>query len=121
MLTFLTNRRASGKWRAHPVRWTLATAAAIAAMLALLVPPLIVTTVTAPEASVLVPADRDTGGAVEVGVFTGEYANGVPVYRLPPISVVGERQRRSASERATRSAGPKGASARDRAAADTPA
>ena len=27
-----------------------------------------------------------------VGVFTGEFVNGVPVYRLPPIAVVGRRE-----------------------------
>ena len=27
-----------------------------------------------------------------VGVFTGEFVNGVPVYRLPPIAVVGHRE-----------------------------
>jgi hypothetical protein len=28
-----------------------------------------------------------------VGVFTGEYVDGVPLYRLPPIEVVGFRGR----------------------------
>lgn len=32
-----------------------------------------------------------TTGAPIVGSFTGEYVDGVPVYRLPPIDVVGSR------------------------------
>ena len=28
-----------------------------------------------------------------VGVFTGEYVEGRPLYRFPPISVVGSRER----------------------------
>jgi hypothetical protein len=30
------------------------------------------------------------------GVFTGEFLNGVPVYRLPPISVIAHRGERAA-------------------------
>ena len=89
-LTFLTRTVGRSKWRADVVRWALAAATAIVAAVALLVPPLIVTTVTAPEAGVLARADREAPGS-RAGVFTGEYANGVPVYRLPPLSVVGER------------------------------
>ena len=32
------------------------------------------------------------GDAPAVGVFTGEYENGVPVYRLPPVTVVASRK-----------------------------
>lgn len=90
-LTFFTRTGGRSKWRADVVRWTLAAATAIVAAVALLVPPLIVTTVTAPEAGVLARADRDAARSDAAGVFTGEYADGVPVYRLPPLSIVGER------------------------------
>jgi hypothetical protein len=42
---------------------------------------------TAPER----PPDASAQSPM-VGVFTGEFVNGVPVYRLPPITVVGYRE-----------------------------
>ncbi len=40
-------------------------------------------------------SDRSSGPAAEethyVGVFTGEYVDGKPLYRFPPIYVVGSR------------------------------
>jgi hypothetical protein len=37
-------------------------------------------------------AGKAAGQARRVGVFTGEYANGVPVYRLPAVTVVASRK-----------------------------
>ena len=82
----------AGERREASVRWALAAATVIAATVALLAPPLIVTTVTVPEARVLArDSDRDAGASRPIGTFTGEYADGVPVYRLPPVTVIGER------------------------------
>jgi len=42
-----------------------------------------------------VAAERDgnsSGQAQTVGVFTGRYADGVPIYRLPPVAVVASRK-----------------------------
>jgi len=36
---------------------------------------------------------RPPGDDAYVGVFTGEYVDGVPLYRLPPVEVVGFRGR----------------------------
>jgi hypothetical protein len=33
----------------------------------------------------------DSEDAPYVGVFTGEYVDGIPLYRFPPIHVVGSR------------------------------
>jgi hypothetical protein len=38
------------------------------------------------------PAGKAPGAMPTVGVYTGRYANGVPVYRLPPVTVVGSRR-----------------------------
>lgn len=37
-------------------------------------------------------AERDAGQAQMVGVFTGRFANGVPIYRLPSVTVVASRK-----------------------------
>ena len=36
---------------------------------------------------------RQSDDDAYVGVFTGEYVDGVPLYRLPPVEVVGLRGR----------------------------
>jgi len=46
---------------------------------------------TAGVAAADVPAGKAPGVMPTVGVYTGRYANGVPVYRLPPVTVVGSR------------------------------
>jgi hypothetical protein len=38
------------------------------------------------------PAQGAPAGNATAGVFTGRYANGVPVYLLPPVSVVAIRK-----------------------------
>jgi hypothetical protein len=38
------------------------------------------------------PAENSSGCTPTAGVFTGRYANGVPVYLLPPVSVVAIRK-----------------------------
>jgi hypothetical protein len=43
------------------------------------------------EAADLRPAGKASATAQVVGVFTGEYVNGTPVYRLPPVTVVANR------------------------------
>jgi uncharacterized protein YjiS (DUF1127 family) len=50
----------------------------------------------AAEAADLQPASNASVKAPVAGVFTGEYVNGTPVYRLPPVIVVANR----AAERA---------------------
>jgi hypothetical protein len=40
-------------------------------------------------------ADRTTNSSAQgqmAGVFTGRYANGMPIYRLPPVTVVAGRK-----------------------------
>ena len=37
------------------------------------------------------PPSRTSNDSRWVGVFTGEFVNGVPVYRFPPITVVANR------------------------------
>lgn len=37
------------------------------------------------------PASSDTEDARYVGVFTGQYVDGKPLYRFPPIHIVGSR------------------------------
>jgi hypothetical protein len=39
------------------------------------------------------PENSSTVRAPYVGLFTGEYVEGRPLYRFPPISVVGSRER----------------------------
>jgi uncharacterized protein YjiS (DUF1127 family) len=46
----------------------------------------------AAEAADLRPASKASAKAPVFGVFTGEYVNGAPVYRLPPVIVVGTRE-----------------------------
>ena len=38
------------------------------------------------------PERKNSVEAQNVGVFTGRFENGMPVYQLPPISVVGDRK-----------------------------
>ena len=60
---------------------------------------------------VLLTASMSIGSAIErnlpnaqsAGRFTGEYANGSPVYRLPPVTVIADRKI-AASEAEERSA-----------------
>jgi hypothetical protein len=47
---------------------------------------------TAAEAADLRPASKASANAPVIGLFTGEYVNGAPVYRLPPVIVVGTRE-----------------------------
>ncbi|MEO8741183.1 MAG: hypothetical protein ABI537_15970 [Casimicrobiaceae bacterium] len=47
------------------------------------------------DKSVLLPplgSNVLTATSPMIGTFTGEYANGVPVYRLPPISITADRK-----------------------------
>jgi uncharacterized protein YjiS (DUF1127 family) len=47
---------------------------------------------SAAEAADLRPASKASAKAQVVGVFTGEYVNGTPVYRLPSVIVVASRE-----------------------------
>jgi hypothetical protein len=51
-----------------------------------------VTLGAAAEAADLQPASNASVKAPVAGVFTGEYVNGTPVYRLPPVIVVANRE-----------------------------
>ena len=44
------------------------------------------------EAADLRPPSRASANAQLVGLFTGEYVDGAPVYRLPPVIVVASRE-----------------------------
>jgi uncharacterized protein YjiS (DUF1127 family) len=44
------------------------------------------------EAADLRPAGDASVKAPVVGVFSGEYVNGIPVYRLPPVIVIARRE-----------------------------
>jgi uncharacterized protein YjiS (DUF1127 family) len=46
----------------------------------------------AAEAADLRPASKASANAPVIGLFTGEYVNGAPVYRLPPVIVVATRE-----------------------------
>jgi hypothetical protein len=46
----------------------------------------------AAQAADLQPVSKVFAKAQVVGVFTGEYVNGTPVYRLPPVIVVANRE-----------------------------
>ena len=46
----------------------------------------------AAEAADLRPATKVSANAQMVGLFTGEYVDGTPVYRLPPVIVVASRE-----------------------------
>jgi uncharacterized protein YjiS (DUF1127 family) len=46
----------------------------------------------AAEAADSRPASKASAQAQVVGVFTGEYVNGAPVYRMPPVIVVASRE-----------------------------
>jgi hypothetical protein len=46
----------------------------------------------AAEATDLQPLSKASATAQVVGVFTGQYVNGTPVYRLPPVIVVANRE-----------------------------
>jgi len=75
---------------------------------------------TAAEAADLRPASKASANAQVVAVFTGEYVDGTPIYRLPPVIVVAsreaERARLARKEQSTRAQ-----QARARAAARNPA
>ena len=47
---------------------------------------------TVAEAADSRPTSRAPAQAQLIGDFTGEYVNGAPVYRLPPVTVVGSRK-----------------------------
>ena len=74
----------------------------------------------AAEAADLRPTSKERAQAQIVGVFTGEYVNGAPVYHLPPVTVVAsrkvERSRQAREEQSTRAQ-----QARAKAAARNPA
>jgi hypothetical protein len=65
-----------------------------------LIPAILVTVVlivsgapaTAAETTPPQLASKSSIEAQNVGVFTGTFANGMPLYRLPPISVIGHRK-----------------------------
>ncbi len=38
------------------------------------------------------PTDKTSGPTEIVGAFTGTFANGMPIYRFPPVSVVAHRK-----------------------------
>ena len=44
------------------------------------------------QAADLQPVSKVFAKAQVVGVFTGDYVNGTPVYRLPPVIVVANRE-----------------------------
>ena len=46
----------------------------------------------AADATGLWPTGEERAQAQMVGVFTGEFVNGAPVYRLPPVIVVASRK-----------------------------
>lgn len=46
----------------------------------------------AAEPVVTAPANPERAGVPMVGVFSGEFVNGVPVYRLPRLVVVASRK-----------------------------
>ena len=46
----------------------------------------------AAQAADLQPVSKASATAQVVGVFTGQYVNGTPVYRLPPVIVVASRE-----------------------------
>jgi uncharacterized protein YjiS (DUF1127 family) len=74
----------------------------------------------AAEAADLWSAGGASANAQVVGSFTGEYVNGAPVYRLPPVIVVAGRQAdRAALEREKQSM--RAQQARSKAAAKNPA
>jgi uncharacterized protein YjiS (DUF1127 family) len=74
----------------------------------------------AAEAADLRPTSKERAQAPIVGVFTGDYVNGAPVYHLPPVIVVAsrkvERARLAREEQATRAQ-----QAREKAATRNPA
>jgi hypothetical protein len=70
---------------------TLAAALAVAVVSAM-VAEAARTPAAAVSAAPAVAAGTMRGDARTTGVFTGEYQNGVPVYRLPPVTVVGDRK-----------------------------
>jgi uncharacterized protein YjiS (DUF1127 family) len=72
------------------------------------------------EAADLRPTSKARAQAQIVGVFTGEYVNGTPVYHLPPVIVVASREvARARLEREKQSA--RAQQARAKAAAKRPA
>jgi hypothetical protein len=77
------------------------------------------TPAVAVEKTVPQPKDNASIEAQNVGVFTGNFANGMPVYRLPPVSVIAHRKVEEAKKREEREARLK--QARAKAAARPPA
>ena len=47
---------------------------------------------TAAETTVPQPPSKSSTESQNVGVFTGNFADGMPVYRLPPLNVIGHRK-----------------------------
>jgi hypothetical protein len=56
------------------------------------------TPAVAVEKTVPQPKDNASIEAQNVGVFTGNFANGMPVYRLPPVSVIAHRKAEEAKK-----------------------
>jgi uncharacterized protein YjiS (DUF1127 family) len=74
----------------------------------------------AAEAADLRPAGKASAQTQVVGIFTGDYVNGTPVYRLPPMIVVASREvERARLEREKQST--RAEQARAKAAARPPA
>ena len=48
--------------------------------------------VTTAEMAVPQPPSRTSTESQNVGVFTGKFVDGMPVYQLPPVNVVGHRK-----------------------------
>ena len=64
------------------VRITLATLVLIATGMS----------VTSAETTVPSPPSKSSTESQNVGVFTGKFVDGMPVYQLPPVNVVGHRK-----------------------------
>jgi hypothetical protein len=94
MMTILLTFNPNGRGPARAARWCAALAAAVSIAVAM--------PATACDKAPITPVASAPAGA---GVFTGEWVNGAPVYRLPPINVVGHRQAEVAkTQRGDRSA-----------------
>jgi hypothetical protein len=50
------------------------------------------TSAIAAETTVPQPSSKTSIGAQDVGVFTGKFANGMAVYRFPPVNVIANRK-----------------------------
>lgn len=73
--------------RRFAIRALQALALGLAVVLLLAAIPVSTDKYAAPQLGKLAPATTPM-----IGTFTGEYENGVPVYRLPPISITADRK-----------------------------